>query len=57
MLICVQELCERLWDIADKRKQEDEEERAALISDGWLEENIAVLTNHHSELMQVFFFG
>ncbi|XP_028269778.1 sperm flagellar protein 2 [Parambassis ranga] len=47
------ELCERLWDIVDKRKAEDEEERAALISDGWLEENIAVLTNHHSELMQV----
>ncbi|KAI3372718.1 hypothetical protein L3Q82_023179 [Scortum barcoo] len=46
------ELCERLWDISDKRKEEDEQERAAL-SRSWLEEHIAILINHHSVLMQV----
>ncbi|XP_034728689.1 sperm flagellar protein 2 isoform X2 [Etheostoma cragini] len=43
------ELCERLWDISDKRKEEDEQERAALMGNGWLEE----LINYHSILMQV----
>ncbi|XP_032371507.1 sperm flagellar protein 2 isoform X2 [Etheostoma spectabile] len=43
------ELCERLWDISDKRKEEDEQERAALMGNGWLEE----LVNYHSILMQV----
>jgi len=49
----VQELRERLWDISDKRKEEDEKERAKLMGDGWLEEHTAVLINHHSVLMQV----
>lgn len=52
--MCVQELCERLWDISDKRKEEDEQERAAL-GEGWLEDHTAVLINHHSILMQVTF--
>ncbi|XP_056275444.1 LOW QUALITY PROTEIN: sperm flagellar protein 2-like [Pseudoliparis swirei] len=47
------ELRERLWDISDKRKEEDEKERAKLMGDGWLEEHTAVLINHHSVLMQV----
>ncbi|XP_029296259.1 sperm flagellar protein 2 isoform X2 [Cottoperca gobio] len=47
------ELRERLWDISDKRKEEDDQERAALMGDGWLEEHTAVLVNHHSVLMQV----
>uniref|UniRef100_UPI0037E8F8BE sperm flagellar protein 2 n=1 Tax=Semicossyphus pulcher TaxID=241346 RepID=UPI0037E8F8BE len=46
------ELRERLWDISDKRKEEDERERAAL-GEGWLEDHSAVLINHHSVLMQV----
>ncbi|XP_049907303.1 sperm flagellar protein 2 isoform X2 [Epinephelus moara] len=47
------ELRERLWDISDKRKEEDEQEKAALMDNGWLEEHTAVLINHHSVLMQV----
>ncbi|XP_035847372.1 sperm flagellar protein 2 isoform X6 [Sander lucioperca] len=43
------ELRERLWDISDKRKEEDEQERAALMGNGWLEN----LVNYHSVLMQV----
>lgn len=51
--MCVQDLRERLWDISDKRKEEDEQERALLMGDGWLEDHTAVLINHHSRLMQV----
>ncbi|XP_059193847.1 sperm flagellar protein 2 isoform X2 [Centropristis striata] len=47
------ELRERLWDISDKRKEEDEHERSSLMGNGWLEEHTAVLVNHHSVLMQV----
>lgn len=49
----MQELRERLWDITDKRKEQDEQERASLMSDGWLEEHIVVLVNRHSILTQV----
>lgn len=51
--MCVQELRESLWDISDKRKEEDEQERAALM--GWLEDHIAILINNHSILIQVTF--
>lgn len=53
--MCVQELCERLWDISDKRKEEDEQERAALMGEGWMEDHTAIIVNHHSILMQVTF--
>ncbi|KAM7415966.1 hypothetical protein PAMA_018166 [Pampus argenteus] len=47
------DLQERLWDISDKRKEEDEQERTLLVGDGWLEDHTAILINHHSRLMQV----
>ncbi|XP_041854355.1 sperm flagellar protein 2 isoform X2 [Melanotaenia boesemani] len=47
------ELCERLWDIIEKRKEEDEQERDTLMCDGWLENHTAILINHHTMLMQV----
>ncbi|KAK2910926.1 hypothetical protein Q8A67_003059 [Cirrhinus molitorella] len=47
------DLRERLWDICDKRKEEAEQERAAVIDDGWLDDHTAVLINHYSALMQV----
>ncbi|KAM8886989.1 sperm flagellar protein 2 isoform 2-T2 [Spinachia spinachia] len=47
------ELCERLWDICDKRKEKDEKERDGLMADGWLEECAVLLVNHHSLLLQV----
>ncbi|XP_047246702.1 sperm flagellar protein 2 isoform X3 [Girardinichthys multiradiatus] len=47
------ELQERLWGITDKRREEDEQERTALMCDGWLEEQAAMLINHHSMIIQV----
>uniref|UniRef100_A0A3Q2UNN6 Sperm flagellar 2 n=1 Tax=Fundulus heteroclitus TaxID=8078 RepID=A0A3Q2UNN6_FUNHE len=47
------ELQERLWDITDKHREEDEQERKALICDRWLEEQAAMLINHHSMITQV----
>uniref|UniRef100_A0A3B4THJ8 Sperm flagellar 2 n=1 Tax=Seriola dumerili TaxID=41447 RepID=A0A3B4THJ8_SERDU len=46
------DLRERLWDISDKRKEQDEQERASLMCDGWLEDHTAVLINHHATLTQ-----
>ncbi|KAJ7994318.1 hypothetical protein DPEC_G00264630 [Dallia pectoralis] len=46
------DLCERLWDICDKRQQEATEERAAVMCDGWLEDHTALLINHFTTLMQ-----
>ncbi|TKS78293.1 Sperm flagellar protein 2 [Collichthys lucidus] len=47
------ELCDQLWDIGDKRKEENEQEKAALMGKGWVEDHTAMLINHHSILMQV----
>ncbi|XP_040898495.1 sperm flagellar protein 2 [Toxotes jaculatrix] len=47
------ELRENLWDISDKCKDQDEQERASFMCDSWLEDHTAVLINHHSMLMQV----
>ncbi|XP_036069332.1 sperm flagellar protein 2 isoform X2 [Oryzias melastigma] len=47
------ELCESLWDTTDKCKEQDEQKKAALLSDEWLEEHTAALINSHSILMQV----
>eukprot|EP00794_Sanderia_malayensis_P007710 gene7710-8548_t len=46
------DLCERLWDICDTRKEEAEEERSNIIKEGWLEDHLGLLTNHHISLMQ-----
>ncbi|XP_041643683.1 sperm flagellar protein 2 isoform X2 [Cheilinus undulatus] len=46
------ELRERLWDISDKRKEEDERERAVL-GEGWLADHSAFLINNHSVLIQI----
>ncbi|XP_048100360.1 sperm flagellar protein 2 isoform X3 [Alosa alosa] len=47
------DLRERLWDICDRKKEEAEQERAALTEDGWLEDHAALLHNHFYSLMQV----
>ncbi|XP_056134479.1 sperm flagellar protein 2 [Lampris incognitus] len=47
------DLCERLWDICDKRRREDGQERDTIMGNGWLEDHISVLINHYSSLMQV----
>uniref|UniRef100_A0A3B3UH20 Sperm flagellar 2 n=1 Tax=Poecilia latipinna TaxID=48699 RepID=A0A3B3UH20_9TELE len=46
------DLQERLWDITDKRKEEDKQERSAFMYDGWLEEQSALLINHYSMIIQ-----
>lgn len=52
-MTCAQELRERLWDISDKRKEQDEQERTSVMTNGWLEEHSVILVNHHSILTQV----
>lgn len=52
-LKCLQELCERLWDISETRKEHGDRERDALMHGGRLEGQAAVLVNHHATLMQV----
>uniref|UniRef100_A0A3Q3M832 Sperm flagellar 2 n=1 Tax=Mastacembelus armatus TaxID=205130 RepID=A0A3Q3M832_9TELE len=47
------ELRERLWDISDKRKEQDQQTRADIMGSGWLEEHTALLIKHHSTLMKV----
>ncbi|TRY71440.1 hypothetical protein DNTS_011674 [Danionella cerebrum] len=46
------DLRERLWDISDKRKEEAEQERRAVIEDTWLDDHMALLINHYSALIQ-----
>lgn len=52
-LRCVQELCERLWDISETRKEQSNRERDVLMHGGRLEDQAAVLVNHHAILLQV----
>lgn len=49
----LQELCERLWDISETRKEQSNRERDALMHGGRLEDQAAVLVNHHAILLQV----
>ncbi|XP_013858064.1 sperm flagellar protein 2 [Austrofundulus limnaeus] len=49
----VDDLCEQLWDIIDSHKKENEQERATLTSNGWLETHTSLLVNHHSILIQI----
>ncbi|XP_069819162.1 sperm flagellar protein 2 isoform X2 [Dendropsophus ebraccatus] len=49
----VDDLRDRLWDICDNRKEEAEQERANVMSDGWLEDHVGILMNHFFSLMQV----
>lgn len=50
---CLQELCERLWDICEKRKEHGDRERDALMHGGRLEDQAVIMVNHHTILMQV----
>nr|CAB3266528.1 sperm flagellar protein 2-like [Phallusia mammillata] len=46
------DLRERLWDICDTRKEEMEAERNNLMTEGWMEDHLGLLTNHYLTLMQ-----
>lgn len=41
--------------MAEKCKEENEQERAAVMGDGWLSDHTALLVNYHSILIQVQF--
>ena len=49
----VQDLRERLWDMSDKRREEDSQEKNSLVENGWLEDHKAFLINHFATLIQV----
>ncbi|XP_066458540.1 sperm flagellar protein 2 isoform X2 [Eleutherodactylus coqui] len=49
----VDDLRDCLWDICDKKKEEAEQERAEVKSNGWLEDHVGILMNHFFSLMQV----
>uniref|UniRef100_H2ZLZ7 CPC1/SPEF2 domain-containing protein n=1 Tax=Ciona savignyi TaxID=51511 RepID=H2ZLZ7_CIOSA len=46
------DLREKLWDICDTRKEEIEVERSNLVSEGWLQDHLGILTNLYLTLMQ-----
>lgn len=53
MLLCVQDLRDRLWDICDARKEEAEQERLDIINESWLQDSTGIAMNHFFSLMQV----
>ena len=52
----VDDLRERLWNISDERKENAEKERADVMHDGWLDDNLGVISNLYITLMQVSLF-
>ena len=48
----LQDLCDRLYDICDNRKEMAEKERQSVMSEGWLEDRLGLLTNFYVTLMQ-----
>ena len=49
----VQELCDKLWDICDHRKQEAEQERERVMAERWLEDKLGTVSNFYFLLIQV----
>lgn len=49
----VDDLREKLWNICDERKDQAENEREAIMTDGWLDDHMGILSNHYITLMQV----
>ena len=43
---------DRLWTICDEKKQAAEDERDAILADGWLADHLSLLTNAFVTLMQ-----
>jgi adenylate kinase family enzyme len=48
----VDDLCDRLWDVCDKRKEEWETERERIWNEKWLEDHLGLITNTYLSLMQ-----
>lgn len=53
MIYVTQDLCDRLHEICDNRKEMAEKERQTIMNEGWLEDRLGVLTNHYIGIMQV----
>ena len=49
----VDDLRERLWNICDERKEQAERERETIMTDGWLDDRLGILSNHYITQMQV----
>lgn len=47
------DLLEQLWDISEKRKEENKLKMAAVMEDEWLLDHTAALLNPHSTLILV----
>ncbi|XP_044286991.1 sperm flagellar protein 2 [Varanus komodoensis] len=48
----VTDLRDRLWDICENRRDEAEQERCDIMSDGWLPDRMGLMMNHIFSLMQ-----
>ncbi|KAH6574351.1 hypothetical protein BASA62_002468 [Batrachochytrium salamandrivorans] len=48
----VEDLRDRLWDISDKRREEADSERLALLEDKWVEDHSTMLANIYISTMQ-----
>ncbi|NXN28768.1 SPEF2 protein, partial [Nycticryphes semicollaris] len=48
----VTDLRDLLWDICDNRREEAEQERTDIMSDGWLQDHRGIAMNHFFTLMQ-----
>lgn len=49
----VDDLRERLWSICDERKEQAEEEKSSIMNNGWLDDQLGILSNFYITLMQV----
>jgi len=48
----VDDLRENLWSICDDRKAQSEKEREGVMTDGWLDDRLGVLSNYYITQMQ-----
>lgn len=49
----VEDLREKLWELSDKRREDTESERLAIIEDKWVEDYSMILANIYITMMQV----
>ncbi|OUM67060.1 hypothetical protein PIROE2DRAFT_58969 [Piromyces sp. E2] len=47
------DLRDKLWEVCDKRKEEAEQERSAIIDDHWIEDHLSLIINIYITMMQV----
>ena len=52
-VFCVKDLCETLWDICDRRRDDAEKERTRIMQDNWTDDHSGIIVNQSISLMQV----